>query len=463
VGVILALGATLGAQTATGLEATDDDAATLTIYRGVTVIDGSGSAPRRGMAILVRGERIESVIADAQTEVPPEAKVIALPGRSVVPGLVNAHVHLAAPPDRRYVAALLRRELYGGVTAVRAMGDDVRAVAELAREALLFELPAPDIDYAAFFAGPNFFHDPRLRASAAGLVPGELPWMRAIGPGTDLAEAVTLARGSGARAIKLYANIGPRQARRVVTEAHRQGLEVWAHAAVFPTTPLQLADAGVDSMSHVCLIAYQAQAMPSAYHARASIDEAQFRDGVPEAVRSVFERMRDAGVLLDATLYVYQTIERMRANMPEGQGPPSYCSLDLSARLTAEAHRLGVEIVAGTDAPGPSNEQHASVLNELRLLVERAGFTPLEALRSATLNGARSLGRESEFGTIEAGKLANLVFLSADPSADIENLAVVELVLKRGRAFPRTDYVPVTAEEFGERAIGADPQPTPEH
>jgi imidazolonepropionase-like amidohydrolase len=150
VGVILALGATLGARTATSQEAIDKDAATLTIYRSVTVIDGSGSAPRPGMAILVRDERIESVLADAQTKVPPEAKVIALPGRSVVPGLVNAHVHLATPPDRRYFAALLRRDLYGGVTAVRAMGDDVRAVAELAREALLFELPAPDIDYAAF-------------------------------------------------------------------------------------------------------------------------------------------------------------------------------------------------------------------------------------------------------------------------------------------------------------------------
>jgi hypothetical protein len=102
---------------------------------------------------------------------------------------------------------MMRRDLFGGVTAVRCMGDDARALAELARAARLHEIPGPDIYYAALFAGPEFFKDPRIAASTQGTAPGKTPWMQAIDDQTDLATAVTLARGTGAIAIKIYANL----------------------------------------------------------------------------------------------------------------------------------------------------------------------------------------------------------------------------------------------------------------
>ena len=102
------------------------------VYQGCTLIDGSGAPVRREMAIVTRGERIESIMPAAELRVPSGAEVVDVKGRFALPGLVNSHEHLATPPDRKFAEAMMRRDLYGGVTAVRGMGDDARALADLA-------------------------------------------------------------------------------------------------------------------------------------------------------------------------------------------------------------------------------------------------------------------------------------------------------------------------------------------
>src|SRR5439155_9632347 len=110
-------------------------------------------------------------------------------------GLIDSHVHLATSPNRRYAEALLRRDLYSGVTTVRDMAGDARVLADLSRAALIGEIPAPDIAYAALMAGPAFFKDPRTVDSARGAVAGEVPWVRVVTPATDL--ALSIAGGKG--------------------------------------------------------------------------------------------------------------------------------------------------------------------------------------------------------------------------------------------------------------------------
>ena len=416
-------------------------------YLTARAIDGTGAEPLADAIVLVRGERIEAIGTAKSIVIPDEAEIVDASAMTVLPGLINAHVHVATPPSRAYALAMLRRELYSGVTAVRSMADDARAVADLAREARLHEIPAPEIVYAALFAGPDFFKDPRVVAAARGETAGAVPWLRAVTPRTNLAEAVTLARGSGASAVKIYADLDIADVRRVVSEAHRQKLLAWAHAAVFPASPLEVADSGVDTMSHVCMIGYQGQPMPKAYHARASIDESRFEKAMPAEVDAVFRSMKSHGVVLDATLVVYETIERMRARMPEGQGPPTYCSAALAYRLGARAHELGVETAVGTDAFAEPDDAYSAVQREIELMTGHAGFTPLEAIRSATLVSARALGREAEMGTLAKGKLANLVFVAGDPSHDTLALRDVRFVVKRGVRYKREDYVPISAEE----------------
>ena len=207
------------------------------LYRNATLIDGTGAPGRPGMSVLVDGERIKDVQPADRLTAPAGARVVDLTGKYLLPGLVDSHEHLATPPNRRQAEASLRRDLYGGVTAIRDMADDLRAVAELARASRKGEIPAPDIHYAALMAGPSFFADPRTLAVSYGFTPGKTPWMQSIEATTDLREAVTLARGTSATAIKIYANLPADLVSRIAAEAHRQGLRVWAHTAVYPTTP----------------------------------------------------------------------------------------------------------------------------------------------------------------------------------------------------------------------------------
>jgi imidazolonepropionase-like amidohydrolase len=418
------------------------------LYRGATLIDGTGGAARPNMAILTQGERIEAVRPVAELPAPANAKVVDVSGLYVTPGLINSHEHLATPPNRRFAEAMMRRDLYGGITAVRDMADDLRAVADLARASRVGEIPGPDIYYAALMAGPEFFEDPRTHATTAGEVAGAVPWMQAIRSDTDLVLAVAMARGTGASAIKIYADLPAERVAAITAEAHRQGTLVWAHAAVFPASPKAVIDAGADAVSHVCMLAYQASdAMPRAYHHRAPVDEARFAVGDNPVVGDLFKTMAERGVVLDATLWVYREMAQDHAAHPGGPAP--YCSEGLAERLANQAWRAGVAISAGTDGFSPRADPWPGLQDELELLQDRAGMTPSAVIRAGTLNGAISLHRQDEMGTIAPGKLANLLFVAQDPARDVRAFRTVVLTVKRGAAFWRKDYRPVSPDEMG--------------
>jgi len=158
----------------------------------------------------------------------------------------------------------------------------------------------------------------------------------------------------------------------------------------------------------------------------------------------LFRTMHANGILLDATLRVYREGER-RATAAR----PAHCTLDLAARLTAQAHRAGVLISAGTDGDTAADAPYPALFEEMELLVARAGFTPLEAIRAATQIGAMTMDQGQSRGAIAPGHLADMVVLERDPAADIANMRSVLLIVKNGRRFDRADYRAITAEEAG--------------
>lgn len=412
-----------------------------TVYRGVTLIDGTGAAPVPGMAVITNGERIEAVLPAARLteEMMGRAEIVDLTGRYLLPGLIDSHQHRATPPDRADAERQMRRDLAGGITAARIMADDIRLIAELGRAARAGEIAGPDFSYAALVAGRSFFSDPRIGAVSAGYAAGEAPWAQAIDAETNLTLAVARARGTGATAIKIYADLPPALVRRIAEEAHRQGLMVWAHFMVFPTLPTEVVAADPDSVSHSCYAAYLLMPRPpQSYRERVPVDRAPFAAGDNPQMAALFRTMRTRGVVLDATLTVYEEIERRAAR----GGGTVHCTLDLAARLTAQAHRAGVPISAGTDADAPADAAWPALFGELELLVHRAGFTPLEAIRAATQIGAMSVGKGEEMGVIAPGYLANMVVLERDPVADIANLRSVLLTVKRGHRFARRELRP---------------------
>jgi imidazolonepropionase-like amidohydrolase len=422
------------------------DGAPLEILHGFTLIDGLGGQPVKDAALAIRGHTILEVGThhelQAQWANDPNVISVDLGGGFVLPGLIDAHIHLATAPNRENAEAELRRLLYSGVTAVRDMAGDGRALASLARDARLGEIQSPDIYYSALMAGPSFFDDPRPQASAAGEVAGKVPWMQAVTPDTDIVETVAAAKGTYAQGIKIYANLEPEEVNRITYEAHRQGMRVWAHTMVFPTRPLNVVRSGVDVVSHVCRLAWEGMAeAPSEYHhnQRPDFDKLSAEANV---FTELFEEMKQRGTILDATLALYTEFDE-RMLLPGSPNPtPPQCDVDFARDLVRRAHAMGVDIVAGTDFSTPANDPFPALHKELEELVAHAGFTALEALTAATATAARALGVDEAIGTLEPGKDVNFVLLNADPIENISNLRTVREVWKNAARFTRTDFVP---------------------
>jgi imidazolonepropionase-like amidohydrolase len=413
---------------ATAPAAAADNAPNTVVYLGATLIDGDPTAVRKAMAVVTRGDRIVSV-APAEGFHPESTwQTVDVGGKFVIPGLINTHVHLATEADPPAARTYLRRELFSGVTTVRDMAGDSRLLVELKREAEFDEIVAPDIFFVALFAGPDFFTDPRTHQAARGRIAGEVPWMRAITRDTDLRQAVAEARGTGASAIKIYADLPAELVTAITVEAHRQNMLVWAHATVFPARPSEVVDAGVDVISHSCLLGYEISepAVP-AYQHRVPVATVATLKANPK-LEALMTHIRQRGTILDATAYVFDS------------DPSPSCPAGAEDYLTRLAYKAGIPISVGTDDDLGGKGAFSDLDNEVAVLVKNVGMSTADVIRSATIIGARTLHLEKELGTIEAGKSADFVVLDKNPLDDIDNIRSVETVVKHGIAHPRSDF-----------------------
>ncbi|MBY5993990.1 amidohydrolase family protein [Ferrimonas balearica] len=399
-----------------------------TALTGVTVIDGRGNPPKPNQTLLLEEDRIAAIYPTGSRPLPDGVTVVALTGKHVIPGLIDSHVHLATAPDQGEDVAdnvvNLRHLLHGGVTAVRDMGGDARVLGYLARQTLLDRIDGPDLFYSAIIAGPAFFTDPRTVASSAGFTSGQTPWIRSVTSDSDLPRLLAQAKGAGATGIKIYRNVPKALMAPLVEEAHRQGLKAWSHLYVNPASPVSAAEAGMDGVSHAAYFpgwtdqAYQRWTSQKVFEPamleRAEVDE-------------LLAELKRQGVIIDATLVIFDRLSRTLAT-------PKYINNDLAGvAFVQRAHQAGVRIAAGTDQGISLEDPTPPIHDELVLLVERGGLSPLEAIQAATHHGALLLGREAEFGAIEVGKKANLLVLNADPIEAIHNTRDIGHVLKNGR------------------------------
>jgi imidazolonepropionase-like amidohydrolase len=313
------------------------------------------------------------------------------------------------------------------------MVGDTRLTAEVARTSVLGTRPLPTIHYAALVAGPTFFSDRRVGPTSVGFEPGKAPWAQAITRDTDITRAIARAAGTGATGIKIYADLDAELVRRITTEARRQGLQVWAHSTIFPSRPLDAVRAGVNGLSHVCGLVWQGLAeVPSHHHER---DERKFDPQLvkvtDKAFGELFAEMRRRGTIFDPTANHFNRISKA-----EEIG----CTLDLRIRLLKGLHQAGVHLSTGTDYVIAEGEPDPTLFSEIAHLVDAGVLTPLEAITAATLNGARAIGIEQTHGSIEPGKVADVVVLAADPTRDIAALRNVVSVIKGGKIFGRKEY-----------------------
>lgn len=391
------------------------------LIRNVTVIDGTGAGPNPGMDVTLQGGTIAS-IKPHEEEVTFEGRIIEAKGQFLIPGIIDAHTHLSGS-NRRANEVLFRWILEGGVTSVRDMAGDARDMAGIQRALISGELTGPSVYYSALMAGPEFMEDPRLVAATKGYPLGESPYMIPLTSETDLVRTVAMAKGTGATGVKLYAALSAELVEAATAEAHRMGMRVWGHSAIFPAKPVEISNAGVDGVSHAPYVIWEGAPPTADFTLRAKGDFKNIPADGPDMDR-VIEAMVRNGTLLDPTLFYFS----------RGTNDPlARQRLAWGATFTERAHQAGVTIVAGTDDVGrPLAGALPNIHSEMEVLVELAGLSPLEALTAGTLAGAMAIGNQDTVGSIEPGKVADLVLLSADPSRDIRNTRAIVRVIQGG-------------------------------
>ena len=426
------------------------------VLEHAAIFDGRTGQFRPGRTLVIDKGRIVDEFASGEKPLPAEAMILDLSGKFVIPGLIDTHVHIASDPsgvDRRdRVERTLLKALRGGVTFVRDMAGDGRALADLSRAIAAGDIVAPGLRYGALMAGPGFFSDPKTIMSSKGETSGQTPWGRAVTDSTDLVLAVAEGHGTGASAIKVYREVGPALLARIVAEAHRQGMAVWSHATIYPSKPLDAVNAGVDVISHADQLIWEAMpdfnpdpADRQAYMALLKRMREQAGNAISAdhpAVVSLLKLMKERGTILDATVCFLRDLVAMAEKERPQLLPLAKARADFAYAVTRRAHEMGVEVSAGTDGLFDDDDPPLPALHrEMAALVEDCGFTPAEALRAATEISARALGIGGAHGSIEPGRAADLVILKADPTADIRNSTAIELVIKSGRPVPKEDQV----------------------
>lgn len=397
----------------------------------LNVVDVNTKEIRNDHTIVVINGVITKIIPSTSYVSNDSIQSIFLRNKYVVPGLIDSHVHFATNPtlERRDAAEeTLKAMLLTGITAVRDMAGDTRALSGLSRNALVGDIDAPNIYYASLMAGTEFFSDPRTVATAQGGVSGKMPYMKAIDSTSNIVLEVAEAKGTGASGIKLYANLSKEEIYAIVVEAKKQQVPVWAHAALNPVKPSEIITSGVISISHVHMLVDEFSAtnkdLINRWEAhKISKNDALFWDNEFQslALKKLYELMIQHKVVLDATLSVLETYK--------DQSKSSW-KYELGIRITKAAHKHGVMVAAGSDT-----DQETFVQHEMNLLVNSCEFTPVEALIAATKNGALATGVFATEGSIESGKKANLLVLNSDPTENIKNIENVFMVIKNGKMY----------------------------
>ncbi|WP_084391630.1 MULTISPECIES: amidohydrolase family protein [Henriciella] len=399
----------------------DAAAANFTALENVRLVDGLGGPPQSSQTVLLADDRIAAIFATGSAPVPRGAKRIDLEGQTVLPGLINGHVHLTPNPDReKALAAMLKN----GVVVVRDLGGNVGMLSALNSA----KGPLPEIVFSANMFGEGFLIDARVERASRPFPPGEAPWMKLVTPGTDLAAAMKEVEDAGAKGIKIYASLDAAEMARVTAAAQEGGLKVWVHSVIFPASAADAVSAGADQLIHAKgLVSVGASDIPDTFAEGTGTWTPQLEfetiDPGSEKFVQLFAQMRSKGIALEPALIADGDVQmRLRP-----LAPWQTAQRDWACAITGEASRAGVTITAGTDFFG----QPGLLFDELERL-QACGLSPMEVIEAATLNNARVMGIEGDYGSIEAGKRADLLVVSGDPLEDAAALRNTVMVIQSG-------------------------------
>jgi imidazolonepropionase-like amidohydrolase len=426
------------------------------VLRGATALVGRDLRELRDAEIVIAHGRIVSVgqasnvSHRARTGQGQNVRVIELPGRFILPGFIDTHAHVTilrwsrngngAPAgryDRGVSERVLRVLLEHGVTTVRNPGapaaEGVRLRDDVAR---------------------GVIHGPRILTAGDGLLASASP--------AEIRATVRAQAALGVDYVKLSPGMSPEQTRAAIQEAHAHGIRAMGHLQ--RTTWTAAARMGIDAITHGS--PWSPEYLPAEKRAayvqtlRGRLDWLEWVDVDGPEIDGMIEALVRARIPVDPTLIAYHTdfwaddssytASRYNALAPEIAADwqvvsftDDFTPADFARgkrlwpkvlRLVRRYHEAGVLLTAGSDLPNPWVVPGISLHQELALLRD-AGIPNLDVLRIATINGARSLGIDDETGSIDAGRVADLVVLRRDPRQRIEHTRDIEYVFRAGTPY----------------------------
>jgi imidazolonepropionase-like amidohydrolase len=423
------------------------------LLQHVRVIDGTGAAPSEDQSILISGGKISIVGPTAAVTVPVGTKTLDLTGYTVMPGLVGMHDHLffpmgGNPPIYSSMGiSFPRLYLAMGVTTIRTTGS-VAPYTDLEIRRLIDtgKMIGPKMDVTApYFEGEGSF----------------TPVMHTLKGADDARRMVNYWADLGATSFKAYMNITRDELRAVVEEAHKRKLKVTGHLCSIGFK--EAAEIGIDNLEHGLFpnSEYVPDKKPDVCPGGAVSQSLLTIDVNGPQVQETIRTLVAKNVAVTSTLPVFEASAPIAANgigaarsLLNGKMLATMSEdarirfLSSRARIPANSpaptlirksmdferafYKAGGLLLAGLDPTGNGGVVAGfGDLREIELLVE-AGFTPLEAIKIASYNGAKYLGRENEVGSIAAGKAADLMIVKGDPSTNIFDIENVEIVFKDG-------------------------------
>jgi imidazolonepropionase-like amidohydrolase len=412
------------------------------VFKHVTIIDVTGTTPRPDAMVVITGDRI-SAIGD-NISLPADAQVVDATGKFLIPGLWDMHVHW-------YLRDTFTLFIANGVTSVRQMfgnSDLLRWREQIAKGSLL---------------GPRM-------VVASPIIDGPEPiWPNSIAVGNEEEgrKAVRKVKQWGADFVKVYALL-PRDAYfGIADEAKQQGITFVGHVPN-AVSPAEASDAGQKSIEHLTGILIACSSKESELREKlVKADSPEARGRIQTTALETYDEKKAADLIArfvknqtwqcptltvlrsstylgdesfrrDSRLRYIPRLLQQRWNFRAAHRDSAITKKVLQEQfeIVGAMQKAGVPILAGTDTGNPFCFPGFSLHDELALLVI-AGLTPVEALRSATLNPAKFFGLDQTLGTIEQGKIADLVLLDANPLLDIRNTQRINAVVSNGRLFDR--------------------------
>lgn len=372
----------------------------------VTVIDATGAPARPDMMVVVSGERIVALGKTGKVRIPRDAQIIDATGKFLIPGLWDMHVHLSY-----YGEAALPLLIANGVMGVRDMGGDLTQIDTWRKEISEGTRVGPHIIRCGpFVDGPKKMD--AFRTAITVVV-------------TNAAEERSVVRSlkqRGVDFIKTHSRIPRDSYFALADEARKQGLTVAGHLPP-GVTAAEASDAGVKSIEHIESLLEDVMYLDRSERDKrmqGALDELAGAKGAVLYRRFVKNRTWVVPTVL-TKLKIGGAVFQRKFNP-----------------VTNVLNRAGVGLMAGTDfnfkdgGIRPGFDLH----EELALFVE-AGLTPMQALQAATLNPAKFLNISKAHGTIEEGKVANLILLDANPLENIRNTQRINTVVLNGRYLPK--------------------------